>query len=140
MKKNMTKVDIIINITKLDSSFKEKQSALFTMSKKDLLKLLYKTRKNKAFSKEEKEEKIVLKELVEKFGDKQVVVAIEELSELQKELCKHLRGKTIIENIIEEMADVYIMLSQMQMLFKIDNLEIEELIKEKIERTKERLL
>lgn len=140
MKKNMTKVDIIINITKLDSSFKEKQSALFTMPKKDLLKLLYKTRKNKAFSKEEKEDKIVLKELVEKFGDKQVVVAIEELSELQKELCKHLRGKTVIENIIEEMADVYIMLSQMQMLFKIDNIEIEELIKEKIKRTKERLL
>lgn len=140
MKKNMTKIDIIINIIKLDSSFKEKQSALFTMSKKDLLKLLYKTRKNKAFSKEEKEEKIVLKELVEKFGDKQVVVAIEELSELQKELCKHLRGKINIENVIEEMADVYIMLSQMQMLFKIDNIEIEELIKEKIQRTKERLL
>lgn len=139
MKNNMTKIDIIINITKLDSSFKEKQSALFTMPKKDLLKLLYKTRKNKAF-KEEKEDKIVLKELVEKFGDKQVVVAIEELSELQKELCKHLRGKTVIENIIEEMADVYIMLSQMKMLFNIDNIEIEELIKEKIERTKERLL
>lgn len=83
---------------------------------------------------------LVLEELVEKYGDKQVIVAIEELSELQKELCKHLRDKTNIENITEELADVYIMLYQMQYLFKISNYDLNVKIQEKIERTKERLL
>ncbi len=78
--------------------------------------------------------------LIEKYGDKQVIVAIEELSELQKELCKHLRDKTNIENITEELADVYIMLCQMQYLFKISNYDLNLKIQEKIERTKERML
>lgn len=82
----------------------------------------------------------VLNTLVEKYGNKQVIVAIEELSELQKELCKHLRDKTNIENITEELADVYIMLYQMQYLFKISNYDLNVKIMEKIERTKERLL
>ena len=43
--------------------------------------------------------------LLKKYGDKQIIVAIEELSELQKELCKHLRGKIDITNLIEEIAD-----------------------------------
>lgn len=83
---------------------------------------------------------LILNELVEKYGNKQVIVAIEELSELQKELCKHLRDKTNIENITEELADVYIMLYQMQYLFEISNYELNVKIMEKIERTKERLL
>lgn len=86
------------------------------------------------------EYEMILEELVEKYGDKQVIVAIEELSELQKELCKHLRDKTNIENITEELADVYIMLYQMQYLFEISMFKINVKIQVKIERTKERLL
>lgn len=82
----------------------------------------------------------IFKELIDKYGDKQVIVAIEELSELQKELCKYLRGKGNIENITEELADVWIMISQMQILFKIDSYDLEEKIDEKVLRTKERLL
>lgn len=82
----------------------------------------------------------IFKELIDKYGDKQVIVAIEELSELQKELCKYLRGKGNIENITEELADVQIMINQMQMLFEIDSYDLEAKIDEKVLKTKERLL
>lgn len=86
------------------------------------------------------EKKIIFEQLIDKYGDKQVVVAIEELSELQKELCKALRDKTNKENIIEEMADVIIMINQMQMYFKISDEELHQEINYKLNRTKERLL
>lgn len=73
------------------------------------------------------------------YDEKQFIVAIEELSELQKELCKFLRNKGKKENIIEEVADVKIMLEQIEYFFNIDY-EVEEQIEKKIERTKERLL
>ena len=44
----------------------------------------------------------------------QMVVAIEELSETQKELCKILRGKGDLEHLAEEIADATIMLEQMR--------------------------
>ena len=53
----------------------------------------------------------------------QICMVFEEMSELQKELCKHLRGKRGAEHresIAEEIADVEIMLDQMKMLFEID--------------------
>lgn len=78
--------------------------------------------------------------LIEKYKDKQLIVAIEELSELQKELCKTLRGNINKENIIEELADVYIMLDQIKIYFSITCNEVKEMIDKKIERTKERLL
>ena len=56
---------------------------------------------------------------VEKYGlDNQVVVAIEELSELQKELCKALRGNRNNDHIAEEIADVYIVLMQLVQMFE----------------------
>lgn len=82
----------------------------------------------------------VYKKLIKKYGDKQLIVAIEELSELQKELCKALRGKPNKENIIEEFADVLIMLDQVKIYFKIEDDEIRDIIDQKIKRTKERLL
>lgn len=52
------------------------------------------------------------------FGrDSQVMVAIEEMSELTKELCKNSRGQENTTHIAEEIADVEIMLQQMVMLF-----------------------
>lgn len=76
-------------------------------------------------------------QLFKKYGETaQLVVAIEELSELQKELCKDLRGKRKRENIIEEIADVIIMLEQMYLIYNIENCEVDEMIEKKIERTK----
>lgn len=55
---------------------------------------------------------------LETYGkDNQIIVAIEELSELQKELTKYLRGKLDENHLIEEMADVYIMLEQLIYIF-----------------------
>ena len=49
------------------------------------------------------------------FGtDAQMVVAIEELSECQKEICKVLRGQGNMEHLAEEIADATIMLEQLR--------------------------
>lgn len=47
----------------------------------------------------------------------EMVVAIEELSELTKELCKEMRGQGDKEAIAEEMADVEIVLAQLKMIY-----------------------
>ena len=49
-------------------------------------------------------------------AEMQSVVAAEELSELQKELCKSVRGEDNADAIAEEIADVQIMLEQMLLL------------------------
>lgn len=55
---------------------------------------------------------------VKHFGsDSQTLMCIEEMSELQKELCKHSRGRNNCYDIAEEIADVQIMLEQMIILF-----------------------
>lgn len=55
---------------------------------------------------------------LETFGKElQVTMAIEEMSELTKELCKNSRGQENTTHIAEEIADVQIMLQQMVMLF-----------------------
>ena len=55
------------------------------------------------------------------YGDKnQMIVAIEELSELQKELCKILRGGENFPHLAEEIADVTIMLEQLGLMFNLD--------------------
>lgn len=55
---------------------------------------------------------------LEAFGERaQVTMAIEEMSELTKELCKRCRGRENVEAIAEEIADVEIMLQQLVILF-----------------------
>jgi uncharacterized protein YabN with tetrapyrrole methylase and pyrophosphatase domain len=54
----------------------------------------------------------------------QLTIAIEEMSELTKELCKSIRGyDSRRSNIIEEVADVTIMLEQIKLIFNINDLE-----------------
>lgn len=79
-------------------------------------------------------------QLLVKYSDTQIIVAIEELSELQKEFCKFLRNKGNKNNLIEEIADVEIMLEQMKMYFNINEKDVDQIKQQKIERTKERLL
>lgn len=64
--------------------------------------------------------------------------SMEEMSELQKELCKYLRGKYSPANIAEEIADVEIMLEQMKMLFCCAD-DVHDVRRRKVERLKERL-
>ena len=78
------------------------------------------------------------------FGERnQVVKAIEELSELQKELCKALlTPKTLDEiehkPIIDELADVEIMCAQLRHIFGISE-QVDERKIFKIERLKQRI-
>lgn len=51
----------------------------------------------------------------------QSVVALEELSEAQKEICKFLRGCGNVDNLAEEVADATIMLEQIRVIFNIND-------------------
>lgn len=63
---------------------------------------------------------------VNKYGaDSQVKKAIEELAELQVELCHYLCGRGELSHISEEMADVQIMIEQLSIIFGNDNFVVE---------------
>ena len=70
--------------------------------------------------------------------EKQMVVAIEELSELQKELSKYLRNKLDKSNLLEEYVDVLIMMEQIKLLFDFQNKDIEMVKNYKLNRLQER--
>ena len=85
------------------------------------------------------DESEVLSEALDTYGFAlQIVVTMEEMSELQKELCKYLRGKYSPASIAEEIADVEIMLEQMKMLFCCAD-DVRSVRRRKVERLKERL-
>lgn len=70
-------------------------------------------------------ERRVLQRAIDEWGrEHQTIIAIEELSELQKELTKTLRGYNRKEGLIEEMADVYIMLGQLKLMYNITDTEV----------------
>lgn len=70
----------------------------------------------------------------------QILVAVEELSELQKELLKNCnRNVDNTQHILEEMADVYIMLKQLMMIYHFDINDLNKVVSEKQERLKDRL-
>lgn len=62
------------------------------------------------------------------------LICLEELSELQKEITKHLRGKGNMRDLVEEMADVYTCLKTLQTGMFISDREINEAITEKADR------
>lgn len=71
--------------------------------------------------------------------ESQSIVAIEELSELQKELCKMLRGIGNPEHLAEEIADVEIMLCQIKELYALDPMLINAHILLKTKRQLDRI-
>ena len=63
----------------------------------------------------------VLRAAIEFYGvESQLKMLLEEMSELQKEVCKHWRGEDNTAHIAEEIADVEIMLEQMKMIFDLN--------------------
>ena len=87
------------------------------------------------------EERKAFLEALRVFGSQnQITVALEEMSELQKELCKYLRNDASFSyaNIAEEMADVEIMLDQMKILFQRDS-AVKEQRQYKVKRLRERI-
>lgn len=62
----------------------------------------------------------VCKRAVETYGkEHQLIICMEEMSELTKELTKNLRGRRNLQNISEEVADVEIMLEQIKLIFDL---------------------
>ncbi len=68
----------------------------------------------------------------------QAIVALEELSECQKEICKFLREQGNIEHIAEEVADATIMLEQLRIIFDI-NEKVCMYMDEKVQRLADNL-
>ena len=82
----------------------------------------------------------ILKQAIETYGaDAQLNVAVEEFAELTKEICKHKRYGDNTKAIIEEMADCYIMLEQMKIMFGISEMVIVSAMDKKIKRLKCRI-
>lgn len=63
----------------------------------------------------------------------QVLIAIEEMSELTKELCKYFRRYDRKKEIVEEVADAQIMLEQLIELFGIEG-DVDKMIDYKLNR------
>lgn len=65
-------------------------------------------------------ETAVCKRAVDAYGkEHQLIICMEEMAELTKELTKNLRGHHNLQDISEEVADVEIMLEQVKVLFDL---------------------
>lgn len=69
----------------------------------------------------------------------QLIMAMEEMSELTKELSKNMRGAMNVHAISEEIADVEIMLEQLKIIFA-NRAEVDRQKSEKLKRLSERLV
>lgn len=72
-------------------------------------------------------------------GDKILVIAIEEFSELQQQLTKCLRGKMNKEHLLEEYADVLICLDWIKKYCNLTDEEINDWKEKKNERNKKKI-
>lgn len=95
----------------------------------------------------------IIRETVNIYGDKQYMIAVEEMAELMQAISKYLRiGNSgcddmsqikreqieRIDNITAEMADVYVILEQLQRMLNIKNADIQSVIDKKLNRQFER--
>ena len=67
------------------------------------------------------------------------MIAVEELSELQKEICKNLRGFDRREEIKEEIADVYICLQLLKEIYNFSDEDLEKMYERKMKRNIQRI-
>ena len=85
-------------------------------------------------------QKNALVKALEKFGSiSELIITVEELSELQKEVTKQLRNEGKMENLVEEMADVYIVMEYLKMIFAITDDDINKEVEKKLNRLENRL-
>lgn len=82
----------------------------------------------------------ILNKAIETYGvEVQLIMTFEEMAELTQAICKNLRGRDNLNNVVEEIADVEIMLAQVKMIFEIEQWEIDRQKKAKLIRLAERL-
>lgn len=85
------------------------------------------------------QELTVYQRAIAKWGeDAQTKMVLEEMSELQKEICKMWRGKDNREAIADEVADVEIMLGQLKVMLDIGK-DVEDHKRMKLLRLQKRL-
>jgi len=82
-------------------------------------------------------EEVTLRKVINKFGkEAQCRQVMEECAELIQAVSKNLRSAGAKENLIEEMADVWIMLDQLRIMFEIKDTEINKIRCEKMKQIK----
>lgn len=91
----------------------------------------------------------IIQRMCKRYGaDSQIDVCIEEMSELTKALIKSRRSKLYtreseydgVQEIKEEIADVYLMLEYIKHIFNLSEYDINILVTQKAERTMRRYL
>ena len=81
-----------------------------------------------------------LTEAIQLYGEEnQLIVALEELAELQKEITKTLRGQGRREAVLEEISDVRIMLEQLIIIGGFSSIELDEELARKYVRLVRRM-
>ena len=115
--------------------FDEKEEEWFSM----IIDALEKQIPNKPAKEKVPPVTATLKQALDTYGaEAQTLVAFEEMAELEKELCKHARGRDNRDAIAEEIADVLIMLEQMMLLHDCKD-AVADFRRRKIKRLAERL-
>lgn len=92
---------------------------------------------------DERERRDIMLRAIHRYGEAaQIDMAVEEMAELTKAICKVKRAQAgaemgaAVENVVEEIADVQIMLEQLRLIFARSTDEVEE---EKLRRLLGRL-
>lgn len=67
------------------------------------------------------------------------MICVEELAELQKEVSKMFRCKGNKQNLLEEMADVSIVLEMLKNMYGIEDSELDVMIDKKMDRNMDRI-
>lgn len=81
----------------------------------------------------------VLQKAVDEYGkESQLIMAMEEMSELIQALSKNIRGYANEDNVAEEIADVEIMLNQLKLIFNNEQ-QVKRWYADKVIRLSERL-
>ncbi len=81
-----------------------------------------------------------IKEILKRHGEKkQILKAIEEMAELQNVLLHVIDGRDSVDHVQEEIADVSLMMKQMQIVFNLPDERLKDRMQEKADRELERL-
>jgi NTP pyrophosphatase (non-canonical NTP hydrolase) len=82
----------------------------------------------------------VLRLLLSKTRQENILICLEELSELQIEITRLERGRTLNTNgLKEEMADVYIILEMLQKMYSISDADLDREKSKKMKRNLNRI-
>lgn len=82
----------------------------------------------------------IMAKIISYYGhESQKMMLLEEMAELQKEICKDMRYDPDLDAITEEVADVLIMLEQIQMMYHISETRLHAITNEKLHRQLRRI-